>query len=243
MSGLPRLYSDLSEWWPLLSAVADYAEEAGIYAGVLGSSGGSRVLELGSGGGNNASHLKSRFEMTLVDLSPGMLAVSRSLNPECDHIEGDMRTVRLGRTFDAVFVHDAIGYITNRSDLADVASTARAHCREGGLALFVPDVIAETFHPYTSHGGHDGDTRSLRYLEWVWDPDSEDETYVSDMAYLLRERERVEIIHDRHTLGLFSKDVWTSALEAAGFEPEFDRAALADGEPLHLFTGRAPAAG
>ena len=72
------------------------------------------LLELGSGGGNNASHLKHRFECTLTDLSPEMLALSRTLNPECEHIEGDMRTLRLERTFDAVFVHDAIAYITTR---------------------------------------------------------------------------------------------------------------------------------
>ena len=36
--------------------------------------------------------------MTLVDLSEEMLAVSRELNPECEHLQGDMRTLRLGRT-------------------------------------------------------------------------------------------------------------------------------------------------
>ena len=38
------------------------------------------VLELGSGGGNNASYLKSRFSMVLVDPSLGMLEVSRSFS-------------------------------------------------------------------------------------------------------------------------------------------------------------------
>ncbi len=33
---------------------------------------------------------------------------SRELNPDCEHVLGDMRTLRLGRTFDAVFVHDAV---------------------------------------------------------------------------------------------------------------------------------------
>jgi hypothetical protein len=55
-------------------------------------------------------HLKARFAMTLVDLSGEMLAVSRRFNPECEHLQGDMRTVRLGRAFDAVFVHDAVDY-------------------------------------------------------------------------------------------------------------------------------------
>ena len=50
--------------------------------------------------------------MTLVDLSAEMLEVSRQLNPECEHIQGDMRTIRLGRQYDAVLVHDAVDYVT-----------------------------------------------------------------------------------------------------------------------------------
>jgi trans-aconitate methyltransferase len=49
--------------------------------------------------------MKKDFEMTLVDLSPQMLEVSKRQNPDCEHVVGDMRTVRLGREFDAVFVH------------------------------------------------------------------------------------------------------------------------------------------
>jgi len=111
----PRLYGELAAWWPLLSDPADYIEEAGFYQRQLlaACDGPLRTLvELGSGGGNNASHLKARFEMVLVDRSPGMLEVSRALNPECEHVEGDMRDVRLGRLFDGVFVHDAIVYMT-----------------------------------------------------------------------------------------------------------------------------------
>ena len=99
------------------------------------------VLELGSGGGNNASHLKARFDMVLVEPSAGMRAVSRALNPECEHIDGDMRTVRLGRQFDAVFVHDAVCYMTTESDLRLAIETAFVHCRPGGVALFAPDFV------------------------------------------------------------------------------------------------------
>ncbi len=95
-----RLYSDLASWWPLISAPEEYVEEAAFAASLLRTANPPTrtVLELGSGGGNNAFHLKREFEMTLVDLSEEMLAVSRQLNPECEHIQGDMRTVRLGRT-------------------------------------------------------------------------------------------------------------------------------------------------
>src|SRR5678809_1805820 len=103
---LPKLYSELSSWFHLLSSPPDYAEEAEFARSLMGDL--ETVLELGSGGGNNASHLKAHFKLTLVDRSPQMLELSRSLNPECRHLVGDMRDVRLGEEFDAVFVHDAI---------------------------------------------------------------------------------------------------------------------------------------
>ncbi len=46
-----------------------------------------------------------------------MREVTRALNPECKHLPGDKRTVRLGGTFDAVFVHDAVMYMTTEEDL------------------------------------------------------------------------------------------------------------------------------
>ena len=219
----PKLYRELASWWPLLSEPAHYAEEAAFYLQVLMSSSvrpPKTLLELGCGGGNNASHLKAHFYMTLVDLSPSMLAVSRALNPVCEHIEGDMRTVRLGRLFDAVFVHDAVAYMTSEDDLRSVLETSFVHCRPGGAALFCPDHVRENFRPQTSHGGHDSGARSLRYLEWTWDPDPSDTTYESHMAYLLREADgTVRVEHDRHLMGLFGRDDWLRLLAEVGFEP------------------------
>ena len=97
---LPKLYRELADWWPILSAPEDYAEEAAFYEQALRAACSfepATLLELGSGGGNNASHLKRHFQVTLVDLAPGMLQVIQALNPECEHIQGDMRQVRLGR--------------------------------------------------------------------------------------------------------------------------------------------------
>jgi len=75
-----------------------------------------------------------------------------------------------------------------------------------------------------SGGGHNAahlaGPRGLRYLEWRWVPESSHETYVTDMAYLLRdERGTAEIFHDRHVMGLFPRAVWLALIGAAGFEP------------------------
>jgi SAM-dependent methyltransferase len=179
-----------------------------------------------------ASHLKSRFRMVLVDRSSGMLRVSRALNPECEHVEGDMRTVRLGRHFDCVFVHDAVTYMTTEEDLRKAIETAYVHCRPGGAALFAPDYVRETFRTSSDHGGEDGPGRSMRYLEWTWDPDASDSAYVVDYAFLLREPDgSVRAAYDRHVEGLFARDEWLRFLADAGFESKVVPAEHSELEP------------
>jgi SAM-dependent methyltransferase len=229
-----KLYGELAEWWPLMSAPEDYEEEAAFYFSAMRQASQQRIetmLELGSGGGNNASFMKTHVErLVLVDPSSGMLEHSRRLNPECEHHLGDMREVRLQpapsaratavRQFDAVFVHDAISYMTSEADLARAFETAAAHCRPGGVALFAPDHVRETFAPGTECGGRDGDGRAMRYLEWSWDPDPNDTVVVTDYVFTLRDAGgSVRVIHDRHTEGLFPRDTWLMLLHNAGFEP------------------------
>lgn len=244
--GTGRLYKDLAEWWPLMSPPEEYEEEAAFYASLLlkdlaeGSE--PTLLELGSGGGNNASFLKRHFQLTLVDPAAGMLAHSRKLNPEAVHLEGDMRTLRTGREYDRVFVHDAIMYMTTQRDLKRAMETAFVHCRRGGVALFAPDYVKETFHPGTECGGADGEAGGFRYLEWSWDPDPTDTTYVVYYAYLLRSPDGVvQIEEDRHVEGVFPREVWLRILKEVGFEAEvvpFDHSEVE--RDLEVFLARKP---
>jgi SAM-dependent methyltransferase len=236
-----KLYTELGSWWPLLSPPEDYLDEADFFHKVLVAAGlppAPTLLELGCGGGNNAVHLKARFaRATLTDLSPQMLAVSRSLNPDCEHLVGDMRTLRLGRDFDVVFIHDAIDYMTTEHDLRLALETAFLHCAPGGLALVVPDYVRETFRPDTEHGGSDGEDRALRYLEWTYDPDDTDTTYTVEYACVLREDDRpTRVEHDRHTCGLFPRAEWIRLLREAGFRPEITR----DQYERDIFVARRP---
>ncbi len=245
----PRLYTELADWWPILSRFQDYAEEAALYRQALESTAMGpldTLLELGSGGGNNAHHLAPRFRMTLVDLAPGMLAVSRALNPGLEHVQGDMRDVRLGRTFDAVFVHDAISYMTTRDDLGRAIETAAVHCRPGGVVLLVPDDTAETWRPSTHHGGYDGDGRALRYLEWKYDPDLADERVLTAFAFLLREGNAPpRLVSDLHEGGLFPRSVWLELMDRAGLDARtlpYRHSEFAPDADRRLFVGvrRAP---
>jgi SAM-dependent methyltransferase len=215
------MYSDLAPWFHLLTHPSDYEDEAAYVSRVVDDVGigeSRTLLELGSGGGNNASHLKARFECTLTDISPEMLTLSRTLNPECEHLEGDMRTLRLGRTFDVVFIHDAISYLTTEDDLRAAFETAAIHVRSAGLVILTPDATTEIFKPQTDHGGHDGeDGRSLRYLEWTHPASGT--TY--DVDYLIIARgpgEALQVVHDRHTLGLFPRATWERLIADVGLQ-------------------------
>ena len=218
----PRLYTDLASWWPLFSPPSHYVEEAADILPLLLSLTGappSTLLELGCGGGSLAYHLKGRLRLTLTDRSSQMLAVSRAINPECEHLVGDMTSLDLGRQFDLVLIHDAIMYAADPESVRAALGTAYRHCRPGGAAVIMPDFVRETFEAKTETGGEDApDGRGLRYLEWIWDPDPNDGACEVAFVFLLREPNgTVRVDSDRHRFGLFSRAAWLDWIQEAGF--------------------------
>ncbi len=221
MSG-PRLYGEFADWYYLLTHPDDYEEEAGIFHRTLEEH--TRipirtVLELGSGGGANALYLKQHYEMTLTDLSERMLAQSKTINPDCRHVVGDMRTLRLDEEFDAVFVHDAVAYMTTERDLGAAIVTAAVHLRPGGMVLIVPDDIAETYAPSASDGGHEFGGRSLRYTESHGPLEPGSTAVEVRFRYELRDEDgEVRKEEDVHLCGVFPEATWLRLIGAAGLE-------------------------
>ena len=117
-----------------------------------------------------------------------------------------------------MLIHDAIMYATEPADVRAALRTAAIHCRAGGKVAVLPDCVRETFEPWTDHGGHDGhDGRALRYLDWSWDPDPADDTYIVDYAIMLRASDgSVTTVHDRHVEGLFARARWLDWFAEAG---------------------------
>jgi SAM-dependent methyltransferase len=224
---MPRLkiYSTLTEWWPFVLSVESCREEGILYKRLFQEESASlphTLLELGCGGGNTASYFKPDLALTLTDVSPEMLNVSRKLNPESEHILGDMRTLRLGRVFDIVFIHDAIMYMTTEEDLRQAITTAAMHCRPGGLVVIQPDCVRETYTDGADSEiwGHDESDRAMRYMEWHFDPDPNDTHYEVHFAIMLRRGNDadVEVVHDHHRFGLFSREPWLRLMDEAGLD-------------------------
>ena len=222
--GRDRLYGDLAWLWPVMSPPEEYADEAQYWLRQLRlrlPAGRRRVLELGCGGGHFLHQLVPEYDAVAVDLSEAMLEHSRRMNPGVEHHVGDMRTVRLGETFDAVLIHDAISYMLTEDDLRAAFATARAHLHPGGLLLVAPDHYADTFtSPYVDDDTKSDGETTLTYVEYsvVLDPN---DTMVETVYtyYIVRDGElRVEM--DRHTTGLFPLATWERALTEAGFDVE-----------------------
>jgi hypothetical protein len=219
-----RMYGDLAYLWPLISPPSDYEREARDWRDALRSKlgpGRHTLLELGVGGGHNLSHLTADFAATAVDLSEGMLKHSAKLNPGVEHHVGDMRTVRLGRKFKAVIIHDAIDYMLSEGDLRAAFATAAAHLEPGGVFITAPDHFRETYRgPHVESTTRSDGKTELTFIQYDHDPDPKDTTVETIMFYLIREGGQLGIEQDRHVTGLFPMKTWLDLMGETGFNVE-----------------------
>ncbi len=224
-----RMYDEFAHLWTIISKPEDYAEEANYWKDAITKRLGDKrhkILEIGVGGGNNLSHLSPFYETTAVDLSEKMMENSKKINPNTRHLVGDMRDFRLDEKFDAVFIHDAISYMTTLTDLKKAFITAWEHLRPGGVFISSPDFHKETFketRPILSSTKSNGNFE-LTYCEYFNDPDPNDTTFECHYAYFIKDlkTKKVDVEIDHHTCGLFYEKEWITTLESVGFKFELD---------------------
>jgi SAM-dependent methyltransferase len=223
----PRLYSDLAWLWPL------WGDPAGEYAGFARHV-AARIrqrarrtvetfLDVACGGGKNLFTFTRAFRCVGLDLSPAMLELARNLNPECEFVQGDMRSFDLGRAFDAILIDDGVSHLTTRDDLAAAFRTAFRHLTPGGVLAVAADATTETFRQNhteatPAYPGSCPPELDVTFIQNHYDPDPTDDRYETALIYLIRERGRLRIETDRFNLGLFPRSFWHQALAEAGFD-------------------------
>jgi SAM-dependent methyltransferase len=133
------LFDAYSRYYNLLYRDKDYAAEVNYIDLLLQRHGigGKDLLEFGSGTGKHGHLLaESGYRVTGIERSAEMVAlVIPSVGFACQ--QGDICTVQLGRTFDAVLaLFHVISYQTSNDDVKAVFARAAEHLRLGGLFVF-----------------------------------------------------------------------------------------------------------
>lgn len=239
-----RLYKDLAWLWPTMSPPEEYIEEAEFLTELIQNYIDYRprtMLHLGCGGGHIDNTFKKHFRITGVDKSERMLELARSLNPECEYVSGDMRSIDLGGTYDVVLIYDSVNYMTTVRDLKAVFETAFRHLKPGGLALTIVEETPDNFQQNKTKVEHRKKNGiELTYIEHWYDPDPMDSTYETTFVYLIRKNKKLAIEHDIHICGIFPLRVWTDIMRDIGFlqkEDIFQHSTFSPGEEFPILVG------
>lgn len=241
-------YNELAWTEDWLADPAEYEQEVMVYVDLIKRAAAeppSTLLHLGSGAGGHDTIFKRHFTVTGVDLSLGMLNKARKVHPDIEYIEGDMRTLRLNRQFDAVAIPDSIDYMASREDLRLAIQTAVAHLKTGGV-LLVAAKTEETFqnNNFAYTGEKDGVHVTL--LENNYINPFRPNTYEATFVYLIRRQGELTIHTEQQVLGLFSQSIWDEVFKNAGITMQkanlggiYDSYLLNDGGyPLIIFVGK-----
>jgi ubiquinone/menaquinone biosynthesis C-methylase UbiE len=241
-------YNELAWTEDFLADPAEYEDEVKVYVDLIKRAAAEpprTLLHLGSGAGGHDRVFKRHFSVTGVDLSLGMLNKARAAHPDIEYLEGDMRTLRLNRQFDAVAIPDSIDYMVSLDDLRQAIQTSVEHLKTGGVLLVVAKT-EETFqnNNFAYTGEKDGVHVTLLENNYInlFRPNS----YEAILVYLIRQQGELTIHTDHQILGLFPKATWDQVFKNAGLairtktlDGIYDKYLLGEGEyPLTILVGQ-----
>lgn len=141
--------SGYADQYDLLYREKDYEAECDLVEEMFRRHGDGQIhtiLDLGCGTGGHAIPLTKRgYELVGIDHSPEMLALARRKLEEFKleddlhlptFLQGDVRTLDLGQSFDAILMMFAVlSYQRTNDDVLAALRTVRQHLRPGGLFL------------------------------------------------------------------------------------------------------------
>jgi SAM-dependent methyltransferase len=174
------------------------------------------LLDVACGTGAHLAELSGSYDVEGVDLSPAMLAIARGRLPGIPLHEADMRTLDLGRFFDAVIcLFSSIGYVTDPSEMRSTVARLAAHVAPGGVLIvdgwIRPDHWSEGYRAEPEIA-RDDETMVVRLAS------SRREGSITelDMHHLVQTADGVDYFMERHRLALTPTGDYVSAVEGAG---------------------------
>lgn len=175
------------------------------------------LLDVACGTGAHLVEMQHWYTVEGADLSPAMLAVARTRLPDVQLREADMRTLDLGRTFDAVTcLFSSIGYMHDPEELQAAVARLAAHVAPGGVLILDgwvrPDRWRDNFRADHPEVAHDNEVTVVR-LSFSRREGSITEL---EMHHLVQTDAGIEYFTETHRLRLTDTDEYVSAVSDAG---------------------------
>ncbi|UJW28734.1 class I SAM-dependent methyltransferase [Saccharothrix sp. AJ9571] len=102
---------------------------------------GGSVLDLGCGTARDVAALAGTPDCVGVDLQPQLIEHARRQHPGLDLRVGDLRTVRLGRTFDTILcLGNSLAYLLHNDDIRAAFTTFAAHAHPGTVLIIITQI-------------------------------------------------------------------------------------------------------
>ena len=203
------------------SGIKDYPAEATELHRIIqdASPAAQTLLDVACGTGAHLVQMQQWYAVEGVDLSPAMLAVARTRLPGIPLREGDMRTLDLGKTFDAVTcLFSSIGYMLDSAELRAAIARLAAHVAPGGVLIIDgwvrPDQWRDNYRPDSPDVASDDEVTVVR-LSYSRRNGSITEL---EMHHLVQTDAGIDCFMEPHRLRLTETDEYVSAVTEAGLE-------------------------
>ena len=223
-----RIFDRSADLYDLVYGFKDYAAEARRLDELIRERRpeARSLLDVACGTGKHLAELSDSYpDVAGLDLDEALLAVARERLPHITFHHGDMTSFDLGRRFDAITcLFSSIGYTLTEARLHRAIGTMARHLEPGGVLIVEPWLDPSDWIP-----GH-------LHLLTVDEPDVklsrasvaglEQEVSIVDFHYLVATRAGVEYFTEHHELGLFTREQYRGAFEAAGLDVVHDEEGL-----------------
>lgn len=217
-----KLYSSLAPvYHEMYRQIFDYNKEFKFYNSILKKRKCRKIVEIGCGTGILAKKMmEAGYDYLGVDLYPEMLDIARKEANSDRFIQGDMRNLKLSRTFDcAMITGRSLAYIVNNTEIISTFQHINHLLKNHGFFifdLFDANRIFEKFKEESEQVVQSGNkkiTRKNRLKKnlstgWTWD---------FNAKYIIEEDGKISEYDDFSTLRAFTKEEIHLFLKLTGF--------------------------
>jgi SAM-dependent methyltransferase len=211
------MYTRSAKFYDQLYDFKDYPEAcAQLHRLVQDLHPGARtLLDVACSTGKHLEVLRRNYDVQGLDINEDLLAIARQRCPGVPFQAANMIDFDLGKQFDVVTcLFSSIAYARTTENLSSTFIAFARHMPPGGLLLVEPWVSPEQY--WEKNIVLNVSKSSDLKIAWMYVGKREGNLVTNDISYLIGTPDGVFPLNEQHLMGLFSREDYERAIEAAG---------------------------